>query len=317
MWKYILRRLTIAIPVLFVISVLDFAVINLAPGDPLQAMLPHDKVSVAATAAAYQAAGLNDSIPVRYVRWIAAMAHGNFGTSFQSDQPTTTIIAQYLPNTLVLTVTAMALALLMAIPLGILAAFHERSFLDEVSTLGSFMLTSIPGFFLALLAVYFVSVNLHLLPATQIHDFDKTNDPLDLIHHLILPAVVLAVLQVPGYIRYVRSSVLDVMRQDYIRTAKAKGLLSRRITWAHIFPNALAPVVTILGLSLPGLIGSSVLIEQVFAWPGLGTLSINAALFRDYPVFMATSLLYAVAVLLSNLLADVFYAAADPRVRFG
>src|SRR5262249_46850265 len=156
MWKYILRRLTIAVPVLFIISVLDFAVINLAPGDPLQAMLPHDKVSAATTAAAYEAAGLNDSIPVRYVRWVAAMAQGNFGKSFQSDQPTTSIIAQYLPNTLVLTMTAMALALLIGIPLGILAALNERSFLDEISTLGSFMLTSIPGFFLALIAVYVV-----------------------------------------------------------------------------------------------------------------------------------------------------------------
>jgi peptide/nickel transport system permease protein len=314
MWKYATRRLLIAVVVLFAVSVLNFLFINLAPGDPLQALLPPE-VPGSTVARLYEETGLNDSIPVRYVRWLGAIVRGDWGKSFQNNQPTTKVIAQALPNTLVLTVSAMVLSLLIGVPLGIASALRERSWLDEVATVWGFVFTSIPGFFLAILAVFFFAVRLGWFPTSGMYDYDKVGQVPDLIRHLILPMTVLGILHVPGYMRYVRASVLDVMGQDFVRTARAKGLRETAITWRHTLPNALSPFITILGLSLPGLVGSSVLIEQVFAWPGLGTLSINSALYRDYPVFMGTSLLYAVAVLISTLLADLVYGLVDPRIR--
>jgi peptide/nickel transport system permease protein len=317
MGKYVVRRLLIALPVLFVISILDFAFINLAPGDPLQALLPPEALQHANVAERlYHEAGLDQSIPVRYVRWITALAQGNFGTSFQTGQATLAMIGQAVPATLVLTGAALVLALLIGIPLGVLSALHERSVLDEALTFLSYVLTSIPSFFLALLAVFALAVNVRWFPANGMHAYDKLDDPLDLVRHLALPVATLALLHVPGYARYARSAMFDVMRQDYIRTARAKGLWERVVVWRHMVPNALLPVITIVGLSLPGLIGGSVLIEQVFAWPGMGTLSINSALYRDYPVFMGVSLVYALAVLVSNLLADLGYALVDPRIRY-
>jgi peptide/nickel transport system permease protein len=315
MGKYVIRRLLIAVVVLFAISILNFAFINLAPGDPLQALLPPE-VPNGTVAKLYADSGLNQAPPVRYLRWLGEIVRGNLGTSFQTGQSTTQLIANTLPATLLLTGSAMLLALLIGIPLGIFSALHERSWLDELTTVWSFAFTSIPSFFLALLAVFAFAVRLHWFPTGGMHAYDKPSDPLDLLRHLILPMIVLGLLHVPGYVRYVRASMLDVMRQDFVRTARAKGLRERVVTWRHTLPNALAPLITILGLSLPGLVGSSVLIEQVFAWPGMGQLSINSALFRDYPVFMGTSLLYAVAVLLSNLFADLVYAVVDPRIRF-
>jgi peptide/nickel transport system permease protein len=314
MWKYAARRLLIAVVVFFAISILNFLFINLAPGDPLQALLPPE-VPGSVTARLYEETGLNDALPVRYVRWLGAIVRGDWGRSFQNSQPTTALIARALPNTLVLTVSAMVLSLLIGVPLGIVSALRERSWLDEVATVWSFVFTSIPGFFLAILAVFFFAVRLGWFPTSGMYDYDKVGQVRDLIRHLILPMTVLGILHVPGYMRYVRASVLDVMGQDYVRTARAKGLREAAITWRHTLPNALSPFITILGLSLPGLVGSSVLIEQVFAWPGLGTLSINSALYRDYPVFMGTSLLYAVAVLVSTLIADLAYGVVDPRIR--
>jgi peptide/nickel transport system permease protein len=318
MWKYTVRRMLIALPVLFVISALEFAFISLAPGDPIQAMLPPevsaDKGALEQRRIEY---GLRDSLPARYVRWLGALARGNLGESFRTKEPTTHVIAETLPATLRLTVTALILSLLIGMPLGVWTALHERSVLDEVSTLFSYVFVSIPSFFLALLFIFFLAVQLPFFPATGMQSYDKQSDLWDALKHLALPALVLALLHVPGYHRYTRSAMLDVMRREYIRTARAKGLRERAITWRHVFPNALAPIVTIIGLSLPGLIAGSVLVEQVFAWPGMGTLSISAVLFRDYPVFMGTSLLYAVAVLVSSLLADLSYAFLDPRVRYG
>lgn len=314
MWKYATRRLLIAVVVLFAVSILNFLFINLAPGDPLQALLPPE-VPIGTVARLYEESGLNDSVPVRYVRWLGAIVRGDWGKSFQNNQPTTAVIARALPNTLVLTVSAMILSLLIGVPLGILSALRERSWLDEVATVWSFVFTSIPGFFLAILAVFFFAVRLGWFPTSGMYAYDKVGQVPDLIRHLILPMTVLGILHVPGYMRYVRASVLDVMGQDFVRTARAKGLRETAITWHHTLPNALSPFITILGLSLPGLVGSSVLIEQVFAWPGLGTLSINSALYRDYPVFMGTSLLYAVAVLISTLIADLVYGLVDPRIR--
>lgn len=317
MWKYAVRRTLIAALVLFLISVLDFVFINLAPGDPLQAMLPPETATNGANIQAlYQKAGLNDSIPVRYLRWVNEVLHGNFGTSFRTNQPATTMIGQVVPATLLLTVTAKLLALALGVPLGVLSGLRERSWLDQVGTVFSFVSTAIPGFFLAIVTVFVLAVHLRWFPATGIRSYGQESGPFDVLRHLILPACVLGVLAAPGYVRYTRTAVIDVLGDDYIRTARAKGLRERTIIWRHILPNALMPLITVIGLGIPALLGGSVLIEQVFAWPGMGQLSINSALYRDYPVFMGTALFYALVVLVSSIVTDLAYAVANPRIRY-
>lgn len=316
MWKYTARRTLIALIVLIIVSIVDFTFINLAPGDPLQAMLSPEAAGTAGNMQArYEEAGLTGSIPVRYLRWVKQLLQGNFGKSFRTSKPVTTMIREVLPATLLLTITAKIIALGIGVPLGLYSGLRERSFVDEVSGFFSFFFTAIPGFFLAIIAVFFFAVRLHWLPATGMNAYDKPGDPVDMAKHLILPALVLGVLSVPAYVRYTRTAVLDVLREDYIRTARAKGLREGSVIRRHLLPNALMPLVTIIGLSLPGLIGSSVLIEQVFAWPGMGQLSINSALFRDYPVFMGSALLYALAVLVSSTVTDLVYALINPRIR--
>ena len=316
MWKYTVRRSLIALVVLVIISIVDFTFINLAPGDPLQAMLAPETAGTATNSQArYEEAGLTGSIPVRYLRWVKQLASGDFGTSFRTNKPVTTTIREVLPATLLLTVVAKVIALVIGVPLGVFSGLRERSVVDEVSGFFSYFFTAIPGFFLAIIAVFFFAVRLNWLPATGMRSYDKPNDPVDLLKHLILPALVLGLLSIPAYVRYTRTAVLDVLREDYIRTARAKGLREGAIIRRHLLPNALLPLVTVVGLSLPGLIGSSVLIEQVFAWPGMGQLSINSALFRDYPVFMGSALLYALAVLVSSTVTDLIYAVINPRIR--
>jgi peptide/nickel transport system permease protein len=316
MLRYIARRLLIAIPVLFVITVLDFAFIALAPGDPLQAMLPQGEFGGGVASEAYERAGLNDSIPVRYVRWLGEIAQGNFGESFRTGNPAIDSLATAIPNTLKLALSAAVLAIVLGVPLGILSAVKEGTLLDNVLTFVSYTLASIPGFFFAMVAVFVAAVRFHWFPATGASSIGADSGFLDSLHHLALPAMVLGVLQTPGYIRHTRGAVLETMGEDYVRTARAKGLSNRKVMAWHVLRNALMPIVTIVGLQIPSLVGGSVLIEQVFAWPGLGTLSIQSALFRDYPVFMATALLYAVAVLIASLVADLAYAVVDPRVRY-
>lgn len=317
MWKFIIRRLIVAVPVLFVISVLDFGFIALAPGDPLQAMLPQGDADMGGiTEEVYEDSGLNDSIPVRYVRWIGEITQGNFGTSFRTGEPAIEAITTAVPNTVRLTLTAAIIAIVIGIPLGIISALREGTLLDEALTLFSYTIASIPGFFLALIAVFVGAVRFHIFPATGASSFGDDTGFLDSLHHLILPAMVLGILQTPGYIRHLRGSVLETMQEDYVRTARAKGLQENAVIVRHVLRNALMPVITIMGLQIPVLVGGSVLIEQVFAWPGLGTLSIQSALFRDYPVFMGTALLYAVAVLISSTITDIAYAIVNPRVRY-
>lgn len=317
MWKYIVRRVLIGALVLFLISIFDFAFINFAPGDPLQAMLPPEAATnVTSVRDLYEKAGLAGSVPARYVRWLVQVAHGNFGSSFRTNQPVTTMIRDVLPATLLLTVSSHLLAIALGVPIGIASGLRERSWSDQVATVFSFVSTSIPSFFLAIVAVFVFAVHLGWFPATGMRAYGQQSGLGDLLRHLVLPVTVLGVLSAPVYVRYTRTAIIDVLGADYVRTARAKGLSQRRVILRHILPNALMPVITIIGLGLPGLLGSSILVEQVFAWPGMGLLSINSALFRDYPVFMGTALVYAVAVLASSIITDLAYAVVDPRIRY-
>lgn len=318
MWSYIVRRLGIAVVVLFFISILDFMFVNLAPGDPLQAMLSAGGggANTAASASELRAqAGLNQPLPVRYWEWLSAVLHGNFGTSFITHNSAAGEILSRLPNTVVLAGAGLVLAILIGVPVGVVSGLHTGSAFDHGAALGSFVFFSVPSFFLALIAVYVFAVDLHWFPPTGMASAAGNSGVLDVLWHLVLPATSLGLFHVPVYVRYARSAVVDVAKRDYVRSARARGLSERTVIWGHLFPNALSPLLTITALNLPSLVGGAFLIEYVFGWPGLGTLAIQAATFRDYPVFMATSLVVAVAVLLSNLLADLAYAVVDPRIR--
>ncbi len=317
MIKYIIRRLLISIPVLIGITIITFSAYNLAPGDPVSAMIdPSMAMSAEMIQQLRIEMGLNQPLPVRYVIWLRELAKGNMGFSYASRRPVRQAIGDRLPATLQLTAASLLLALALGIPLGVYSALHQYSRLDYALTLASFFMVSVPAFFFALGAIWIFSLRLDLFPVQGLSTPGATNVIWDRIHHLILPATVLGFERIAGYLRYTRSAVLEVLGQDYMTTARAKGLTERTVLWGHGFRNALISLITIIALGLPGLFGGAFIIEWIFAWPGMGQLGINSINARDYPVLMGTALIGSILVLLSNLLADILYAVADPRIRY-
>ena len=319
MGQYLLRRLLISFPVLLGITMATYGIINLAPGDPVAAMIsPEAAASLGPGWVEQQreALGLNKPLPVRYGLWLKELAQGNLGFSLKDRQPINQKIVERIWPTLKLMGTALAIALVIAIPLGILSAIKQYSFLDYLATVSGFAAISIPSFFLSLAAIYVFSLKLGWLPSSGMNTVGGTSSFVDSTKHLILPAIVLGLAEAAPLIRYTRSSMLEVIRQDYVTTARAKGLNERTVIWRHALRNALIPLITVVALNLPRLLGGAVVIEAVFAWPGMGTLAITAVQGRDYPVIMAINLITAVMILASNLLADVFYAVIDPRIKY-
>jgi peptide/nickel transport system permease protein len=260
--------------------------------------------------------GLDKPVYVRYGIWLTQALQGNLGFSYRTGEAVSQRIADRLPNTIQLTLTALAIAVGLGIPLGIVSALRQYSRLDYFLTLFAFTGISIPSFFFALGAIYILSLKLKLFPSSTMGDPGAENYFFERLHHLILPALVLGLDRVASFLRYTRSSMLEVLSQDYMTTAKAKGLGDTLRVWRHGFRNALISVITIVGLSLPALFGGSVIVETIFAWPGMGQMAITAVTQRDYPVLMGVALVTSIAVLLSNLLADIAYAWADPRIRY-
>lgn len=320
MGQYLLRRLAISLPVLIGITVVTFIIINLAPGDPVSAMISPEAASEMGPEwfeAQRRALGLDQPLPVRYVLWVGELAKGNLGFSYLDRQPITAKLAERVWPTLRLMLTVQVLALAIALPIGILSALRQYSWLDYLATVFGFTAIAIPSFFLALAAIYVFAVKLKWLPTAGMATIGAPPSFLDALHHLVLPAVVLGLAQAAPIIRYTRSSMLETIRQDYVRTARAKGLAEPDVVSSHALRNALIPLITVIALTLPQLLGGAVIIEQVFSWPGMGTLAITAVRGRDYPTIMAINLIGATAILISNLLADVLYAWADPRVKYG
>jgi peptide/nickel transport system permease protein len=264
-----------------------------------------------------RALGLDRPLPVRYGLWLKEVAQGNLGFSYLDRRPVADKIVERLWPTIKLMATAEALALAIALPVGVMAALRQYSKLDYLSTIAGFAAISMPSFFLALGGIYLFSVKLNWLPAAGMSTYDEVPTLLDSLHHLVLPAAVLGLAQAAPLIRYVRSSMLETIQQDYVHVARAKGLHEHTVVYRHALRNALLPLVTILALDLPKLLGGTVIIEQIFSWPGMGALAIAAVRNRDYPVMMAISMVSAVMILLSNLLADVVYAIIDPRIKYG
>lgn len=319
MGQYLLRRLLISIPVLLGITIATFAIINKAPGDPIDSLVSPEAAAALGPEWAKQqreALGLNKPLPVRYVLWAGEVLKGNLGYSLKDRQPINQKIAERIWPTLKLMSMALLISLLIAIPLGIISAIRQYSWIDYLSTILGFTAVSIPSFFLALAAIYLLSLKLKWLPSSGMYTVGGQASFFDSFSHLILPATVLGLAEAAPLIRYTRSSMLEVIRQDYVNTARAKGLHERTVIWRHALRNALIPLITIVALNLPRLLGGTVIIEAVFAWPGMGTLAITAVQSRDYPIIMAINLITAIMILISNLLADLIYAIVDPRIKY-
>ncbi len=319
MGRYILRRILVSIPVMIGITLVTYLIVNLAPGDPISAMLNPEAIASQGpewVAQQKAALGLNEPMPIRYVLWLKEVAQGNLGFSYNDRLPVTSKIRERLWPTVKLMLTVELISLLVAVPVGVVSAVKQYSFIDYAATVFGFTAVSIPSFFLALAAIYVFSVKIGWLPSAGMGTIGSPPSFGDSLKHLILPAMVLGLSHAAPLIRYTRSSMLETTRQDYMRTARAKGLSELIVLYRHGLRNALIPLVTIVALDLPKLLGGTVIIEAVFAWPGMGTLAIESVRSRDYPVIMAINLLSAVLILMSNLLADLLYGFIDPRIKY-
>ena len=324
MWIYILKRLGLMLPMLLGITLISFTVIHLAPGTPtdMQTTL-NPKASLEAQKRLRELYGLDKPLMVQYGDWLTRLAQLDFGRSFSPDRrPVWDKIKERIGITLGLNFMSLIIILGVSIPIGVIAAYRAHSWFDQATTLFVFFGFAMPTFWLALLLIMFFGVYLDWLPISGLtslnfRQFSFWRKVQDLGAHVILPVLVAAFGGLAGMSRYMRSNMLEVIRQDYITTARAKGLPERVVIFKHALRNALLPVITILGLSVPGLIGGSVIFESIFAIPGMGQLFYGAVMARDYPLVMGELVIGAVLTLLGNMLADVGYALVDPRIRAG
>ncbi len=320
MIKFILRKIVFLIPVFIGITLVTFAVTELAPGDPVDIQNSlNPKVSLETKEKLKELYGLNKPLPERYALWVKNLIVFDFGYSFGDGQSVNAKIASRIPVTLLLNGLSLFFVLIIAIPLGIQSAIKENSAFDHWVSVFVFIGFALPTFWLALMLMTLFGIHWHVLPVSGITslDFDLMNpwqQFWDLARHLILPILASTITHLAGITRFMRSSMLEVLNQDYIRTAKAKGLSHQDIYYKHALRNALLPIITILGLSVPGLLGGSVIFETVFALPGMGKLMYDAVMARDFPVYMAVLVIGAVLTLMGNLLADIAYRIADPRI---
>jgi peptide/nickel transport system permease protein len=322
MLKYIITRLAGIAPLLFGISIISFAVIHLAPGKPTtieQSLNP--KVSSDVRLRLEKLYGLDKPLHTQYILWLKKIIKLDFGRSLSDDRLVLEKILERLPITLTINIASLLIILFVGIPLGVASAIKENQIPDKLITVGVYLSFAMPTFWLALLLMQLFSIQLGLLPVSGIKSLDYEyfsilGKPLDVIHHLILPVFVSALAGLAGITRYMRQSMIGALNMPYIQSAYAKGLPERDILYKHALPNAILPIVTILGLSLPGLLGASVIFESIFAIPGVGRLFYEAVMMRDYPLIMAEVVLGAVLTMAGNLIADISYAYVDPRIRF-
>jgi peptide/nickel transport system permease protein len=312
---FLLKRLLGAVPLLLAISLLLFVIVHLAPGGPLDVYVDNPSVTPEALRQLRIGYGLDRPLPVQYLLWLKSMLEGAWGYSIRTGRPVTQEIIERLPATLLLGGTALALSLAIALPVGVLTAALRRSGVDRVLTFLSFSGISIPVFWLALMLQLLLSIKLGWLPAAG-YETIGASGVRDRLAHLVMPALVLSLATIASWSRFLRSSLIDVLEQDYIRTAFAKGHSFAGVILRHALRNALIPVVTVISLDLASVISGAVITETVFAWPGIGRLFVESMDGRDYPVLMGLMMLGSVALILANLLADLVYAAIDPRIRY-
>jgi len=318
MADYLLRRLLIAIPSLLGISAVLYTVLALAPGDPFQELATNPNVPPEVQEALRRKFGLDDPVYVRYFRWLTAMLQGDWGYSFVSRVDVDTLILQRLPTTLIVIGSSQILALLVALPVGIYAATRPYSVFDQIANTLAFVGFSLPTFFTGLLLILVFSIWLDWLPFVYRADIAATGWQFywEHIKQSIMPVTVLGLFQGASLVRYVRSAVLDVIRLDYVTTARSKGLEERVVIVKHVVRNALIPVVTLIALQMPAVFGGAIVTEQIFRVPGIGSLLISSMLANDTPVIMAVTFVFACLVVLFNLIADILYGWLDPRISY-
>lgn len=324
MTTYILRRILQAIPIMLLLSVFLFGIVRLMPGGPLAQAERNPNVTPEQLAAMRERLGLDDPLPVQYVKWLKAfVVEGDWGYSIKFRRPVADMIAERVPPTLLLFGAGFIIMLIFAIPIGIYSAIKPYSKFDNFITTFSFAGQSVPVYWLGLLLIVIFYLNLDnpfgegpMFPAGGMYTVGKEGSLPDLLWHMVLPITAMAFTWIAWYSRFLRSSMRDTLNEDYIRTARAKGLSLRTVHFRHAFRNALLPLVTLIALDLPTVFGGAVFIETIFAWPGMGRLFWDAARGRDYPVLLAVLMIYGALTLLFNLVADVFYGFLDPRIRY-
>ena len=318
MGSYILRRILISIPVIFMITIIVFSLVEIAPGDMLDFFLTDDAIANMTEEDIFEMRerlGLNDPPPIRYIKWLGNVLQGDLGFSIVEKEPVAEILVRRMNNSLILMGSGLIISIIVGIPLGVFLARHQYSFWDFSLTGLSFIALSMPAFVAGIVGMYFFAIKIPIFPAGGMYSPLGSRGPGDLLYHLILPAFILSMMYIARNMRYTRFSMLDVLNQDYVVTARAKGMKERVVVYRHALRNALIPVVTVIGLSIPMVIVGAVFLETIFNWPGMGRLYYKAVLARDFPIVMGANLFIAVIVLVSNLVVDIVYSIIDPRVR--
>jgi ABC-type dipeptide/oligopeptide/nickel transport system permease component len=316
MTAHLARRLIAIIPVLLGVSVVVFLMMKLIPGDIALSLAP-PTATTEELQAIRQGLGLTEPIPIQYVKWLNKVIHGDLGYSVSQGAPVLTVLLPHLLNTAILAFSALLISTAIGIPLGVLSAIKRGSAIDRLSMIGALLGNSMPGFWLGLVLILVFGLLLGWFPISGMTSARGGGDFMDTVHHLVLPAITLGAASAGLVARMMRSSMLDVLRQDYVRTAHAKGLAGNLVLRRHALKNAVLPVITIIGLQLGNLLGGSVIIETVFSWPGIGFVMQSAILRRDVPVVQGAILISATLFVFINLLVDYLYAAIDPRIKYG
>jgi peptide/nickel transport system permease protein len=316
MLNFIIKRMAQNVVLLGLVSIVGFGVLYLAPGGPLAQFALVPGMSQAELANIAEKMGLNKPIPLQYWDWVSRLLTGDWGNSYRDGQPVLSIILSRLPATFLLMGASTFISVILGVWIGVLGAIRRYSWFDYLATLGAMVALSIPTFWFGLVVIYLFSVKLQILPAGNMYTVGD-GSLLNYAHHLIAPSLVLGLVTVAQWSRYVRTAMIDVINQDYIRTARAKGAPERVVLFRHAMRNALLPIITVAGLQLPTLLSGALITETVFTWPGMGRLFLDSLGYRDYPVVMGVLMVSSLLVLLGSLLADLFYAIADPRIRLG
>lgn len=313
MKEKIIKRLLNMIPMLFFITIISFILMHLAPGDPLQAYISPD-MNVEDIERIRESLGLNDPIIVQYFKWLFNTIQGNLGYSMVNSKPVLDLILERLGPTILLSGSALVISIIISIPVGLISGYKKNSIIDKVLNVVSYIGISIPSFWFAMMLIYVFSIKLNIFPSVGMRTIG-VDTTLDLINHLILPVTVLSFYNLSVYIRYIRSSTIEQLKQDYVITQYAYGASTKDILFKHVLKNTLLPVITIFGMSLPSIFTGAFITETIFGWPGMGQLGVNAIFGYDYPVVMGITLFSSAMLIIGNLIADILYAMVDPRIK--
>jgi len=314
--RYVVKRILTSIPIFLGITIIVYTLVNFAPGGPMDIIASSGNLKASDLETLRISLGLDKPVLARYGLWLVDLFKWDLGISYRTSQSVGLMISQRLIPSLILTGTGITGALIIGIPLGIMSAYKPNSFWDKISTFLAFIGSSMPSFFLSLLCIYIFGVKLRLLPTSGMYSTSGNREFSDLIRHLLMPATLIGLQVIGNTIKQTRGSVLEVLNEEYIKTARSKGLKESAVLLKHAVRNALIPIVTIIGLTIPFLIGGAVVIEQIFAWPGIGSLMVVSITNRDYPVIMGITVLISVVVLIANIVLDLVYAALDPRISY-